>query len=114
MPSARTRAQPEHGLRLRHRALRGSRRPRKAPGALPQGHDDPELTLLIEDPDARFEPEEIFDNSVLVDVFGKLLREQEEAIDWNEVKERERWSAFPEDNEPPVPLREEKERTQDR
>ncbi len=84
--------------------------------------EDPELTLIIEDPDASFEPEEIFDSSVFVDVFGKLLREQEEeeeeeeeeaAIDWNEVKERERWSAFPEDDEsPPVALRE-KERTQD-
>lgn len=59
--------------------------------------EDPELTLVIEDADASFEPGEVFDDRV-VHVFGRLLREQWEAIDWNEIRERERWSAFPKDD----------------
>jgi hypothetical protein len=62
--------------------------------------EHPELTCIIVD-DESWET---------VDVFGALLREQYDSIDWNEGKERERNNAFLEEEDmsfaedPPVPF----------
>ena len=48
----------------------------------------PHLTYVIVDLDHRCDPDGPLASSAdgIIDVFGRLLREQEAAIDWNEVR----------------------------
>lgn len=64
-------------------------------------NEHPDLSCVIVDDDWE-----------VVDVSGRLVREQYDSIDWDEVKDQERQSAFPEEKEmahledledPPVP-----------
>ena len=50
----------------------------------------PHLTYVIVDLDHQTDPADPFDTGGVVDVFGRLLREQDEAIDWNEVRAQAR------------------------
>ena len=50
----------------------------------------PHLTYVIVDLDHETDPDDPFDTGGVVGVFGRLLREQDEAIDWNEVRAQAR------------------------
>ena len=50
----------------------------------------PHLTYVIVDLDHRCDPDDPLAEDGVIDVFGRLLREQEAAIDWNEVRAQAR------------------------
>ena len=62
-------------------------------------NEHPDLSWIIVDDDWE-----------VMDVFGRLVREQYDSIEWDEVKEQERHSAFPEEEkitleeDPPIPF----------